>query len=209
MLCQLESESNFRKGPGAILRFWVALFLSLLLHGVLLVGGSGSLFGSLRVREAFGDGQAHVITATLMRDFQAPRVNAGSASSLRSFVQPSSTDARGVPTISSPSRVKDVSIDGGANYFGLSKKLPTPLDEIDLNSPEITDYARQAHIVLEIIVNSSGLVDDVRVVSANGGIDNDVWIVRIIERFRRARFAPGEISGKPVSMELLITVTVE
>ena len=192
---------------GATQRLGVALAVSLLLHLFLFVAAairlSGFSFGSEKSWEA----HTRAVILTLPRSLPVPDENARHALDQQSPSQQKNDDAN-VPD-AKPDAVVDRLVGSQYKTLGLLTKLPQPIGEIDLNAPEITNQARQTNISLLLSVNSSGLVNDVKVVSVDSGNQREEWISHIVARFRQSRFIPGEIDGKPVSTEFPITVIVE
>lgn len=193
---------------GATREFWVALSVSLLLHGLLILGAASRPFGFSWVSENSREGRPRAVTVKLVQNLVNPDANSDRASDQ----QPSDAWNSNVVGISGAGSGPDV-VERlvGMQYqpLGQLTKLPRPIGDIDLNSPEITDHARQARITLRLSVSSSGLVDDVKVISVGDGNVGEEWIVHIIDRFRKTRFEPGEIDGRRVSTEFPVTVVVE
>ena len=193
---------------GATQRLGVALAVSLLLHLFIFAAAANRLsefsFGSEKSWEAYTPS----VTLTLSRSLPVPDENARHTLDQQLPSQPKNDDAN-EPDAKPATDIVDRP--GGSQYKALGQltKLPQPIGEIDLNAPEITNQARQTNISLLLSVNSSGLVDDVKVVSVDSGNEREEWISHIVARFRQSRFIPGEIDGKPVSTEFPITVIVE
>lgn len=193
---------------GATQRLGVALAASLLLHlflfAVAAIRLSGFSFGSEKSWET----DTHAVTLTFSRKLSVPDEISIHTLDPQTPGQPESEDAN-VPHVKPAADNFDRPGGGLYTPLGLLTKLPQPIGDIDLNSPEIINQARQTHISLLLFVSKSGLVDDVKIVSVDGGNEREVWIASIVARFRQSRFMPGEIDGKPVSTEFPITVVVD
>ena len=193
---------------GATQRLGVALAVSLLLHVFLFIATANRFSGFSFGSDKFLEVHTGVVTLTLFGNLSVPDENSKHTTDPQSPAQSKNEDAN-IPGTKPAADIVDRL--GGSQYktLGLLTKLPQPIGDIDLNSPEIINQARQAHIGLLLMVNASGLVDDVKVVSVDGGNESEEWIARVVARFRKSRFMPGEIDGKPVSTEFPITVIVE
>lgn len=95
------------------------------------------------------------------------------------------------------------------NYFpaGSLTRLPEPITDIDLNTTAIDEVAVAGKAELTLLIDSDGTVADV--LEAVEGEDASVFSGLIAQRFRNARFTPGEINGKAVKAALKITVISE
>lgn len=95
------------------------------------------------------------------------------------------------------------------DYFpaGRLTRLPVPLVDIDLDIPEIKEAAFSGQMELSVLIDENGIVIDVL-----GAIETDMvrtFSDLVTERFKNARFVPGEIDGKAVKSQLQITVVSE
>lgn len=195
-------------GLGATQRLWVALVASLLLHAFLFVAAASRL-------PAFSFGSEisvgmHVRTVVLRfsRNPLVPDANSKPTHEPQTSSQLKNEDARTLDDATAP-EISDRLGESQYRVLGLLTKLPQPIGEIDLNSPDITDQARQTQITLLLSVSSSGLVEKVKVLSPSESGAGEQWIARIVYRFRQSRFIPGEIDGNPVPTEFTIKVVVE
>jgi hypothetical protein len=193
---------------GATQRFWVALVASALLHVFLFVvlENRAPVFSAGSEYSSGAHGQAVILTFS-------QRVSNADDKTRRLIdpqtLLPPGNDSFNVSETAQISESVDRRAGGQYKAIGLLTKLPQPIGEIDLNSPEIAEQARQARITLLLSVNSSGFVDDVKVTSSDGVSANEQWVARIVTRFRQSRFVPGEIDGQPVSTEFPVKVVVE
>ena len=86
-------------------------------------------------------------------------------------------------------------------YKGLDRP-PRSLAEIHVDYPDAA-VGREGRVVLKVLINEAGLVDDVRVLSANPpGVFND----DATRAFRAARFSPGLLGGVPTKSQLTVAV---
>jgi hypothetical protein len=90
---------------------------------------------------------------------------------------------------------------------GRLTRLPTPLEDIDLDLPDISGIAANGMVEMTLFIDSSGSVADVLALADTE--DLRLFSNLVAERFRKARFAPGEINGRPVKSQLKITVVSE
>lgn len=95
------------------------------------------------------------------------------------------------------------------NYMptGLLTRLPRPVTQIELNTAAINAVAIAGEIKLTILINVNGTVDDV--IASVKDENAREFADRVAERFKEARFIPGEINGKAVKSELHISVVGE
>jgi hypothetical protein len=196
------------KRLGATQRFWVALAASVLLHVFLFVALANRFpVFSLGSEESLRT-HTHAVILTIPRKISLISDEPGNLIDPQTLAQPKTEDVKVSDMVPVANNVER---QGGGQYkaIGLLTRLPQPIGEIDLNSPEITDQARQAQITLLLSLNSSGLVDDVKVVSSDGASANEPWMARIVARFRQSRFIPGEVDGLPVSTEFPVKIVVE
>lgn len=93
--------------------------------------------------------------------------------------------------------------------LGLVDKPPRPLNEIDLNTPELDAFAANGKVELIALVGAEGRVEDIRVTRVESETGSEILQFLLTERFRDARFAPGEVNGRPVATAVPITVVIE
>lgn len=86
-------------------------------------------------------------------------------------------------------------------------RQPMLLGEIDLSAPSLQEGAIEGEIGLVILIESSGLVSEV--ISGISGTDTAMYVEMLRDRFRKARFLPGEINGQVVRSALKIVVITE
>ena len=105
-----------------------------------------------------------------------------------------------------PPETRDLVNATSQNYVptGLLTRLPRPVTHIDLNTAAINEVAIAGEIKLTILINVNGAVDEV-IASAEDENTRE-FADRVAERFKYARFMPGEINGKAVKSELRISV---
>lgn len=90
---------------------------------------------------------------------------------------------------------------------GRLTRQPVLLTEVDLNEDGIDDVAVSGQVELSIFIDSTGLVADVLYLPGNEELL--LFAERVAERFRRARFLPGELDGKAVKSQLRVVVVSE
>ncbi|MGV3741388.1 MAG: hypothetical protein ACO1NO_03650, partial [Burkholderiaceae bacterium] len=88
--------------------------------------------------------------------------------------------------------------------IGRLTRLPMLIGEIDLNVPDISAVAIGRELILTIMINTDGTVAAVE--STDESEDARVFAQRVAERFKHARFVPGEIDGIAVKSQLRIVV---
>ncbi|MDB5762388.1 MAG: hypothetical protein JWQ21_1383 [Herminiimonas sp.] len=91
--------------------------------------------------------------------------------------------------------------------LGRLTRLPVPVADIDLNVAEISDVALPGTIELTVLINADGTVADVVMPIKNER--TRVFADRVAERFKSARFIPGEMDGRAIKSRLEITVVYE
>jgi hypothetical protein len=97
-----------------------------------------------------------------------------------------------------------------SNDFLSAGKLtlkPGPITPIDLNIAEISGIAFSGSVELAILIDVDGTVVDV--IPSTDADNAEEFIERVVERFRGARFSPGEINGRPVRSQVRVTVVSE
>ena len=79
---------------------------------------------------------------------------------------------------------------------------PRPLADIEPEYPEAANL-QEGMVVLRVLINEAGVVDDVAVVKADpkGVFDNAA-----VEAFKAARFSPGMVLGTPVKSQITVQV---
>jgi hypothetical protein len=107
----------------------------------------------------------------------------------------------------SPPESEPVAPDQGYLPPGRLTRPPAPREDIDLNADGVNEHALPGKMELTILVDASGAVDDV-IISITTE-EARPFAERIAQRFKMARFAPGEIDGKPVKSQLRIMVVSE
>ena len=82
------------------------------------------------------------------------------------------------------------------------EKGPTPLFDVEPSYPKAAGGV-QGTVVLRLLINELGIVDDAAVVSA---FPPGFFEASALDAFRRAVFAPGQLLGFPVKSQLMIEV---
>lgn len=82
------------------------------------------------------------------------------------------------------------------------EKGPAPLFDVEPTYPKEAGGV-QGRVVLRLLINESGMVDDAAVVSA---FPSGLFEASALDAFRRAAFAPGQLLGFPVKSQLMIEV---
>lgn len=90
---------------------------------------------------------------------------------------------------------------------GRLTRMPSPINEIDLNIAELDAEATEVVIELTVLVKADGTVADVSTFVEDDKARHFVDL--IASRFLRARFSPGEIDGKAVNSEFKVIVVSE
>ena len=90
---------------------------------------------------------------------------------------------------------------------GQLTRAPVPLEAIDLNATSIDEVAVVGRIELTILLDETGSVVEVSI--PDDPNSRSIFANRVTARFKKARFAPGEINGVPVKSRLQITVVSE
>lgn len=93
--------------------------------------------------------------------------------------------------------------------LNLLDKRPRPLYDIDLNTPELDAVAEDGKVELTALVDAEGHVDDVEISRVAMASDPPLLRRLLAERFRNARFSPGEVKGRAVATAIPITVVIE
>lgn len=115
----------------------------------------------------------------------------------------------------SPSELEDPETPAAQNFLpsndylssGKLTQQPSPVTPIDLNIAEISGIAFSGSVDLTILIDVDGAVVDV--IPSSEAENAGEFIERVVERFRSARFTPGEINGRPVRSQVRVTVVSE
>lgn len=91
-----------------------------------------------------------------------------------------------------------------AHYFKASELnvRPTPLVDVDAEYP-VQALGREGYLVLQLLINESGAVDDAIVATSEA---DGIFDESALTAFRQARFSPGMRQGVPVKSEMWIEV---
>lgn len=97
----------------------------------------------------------------------------------------------------------------GMDYLtaGQLTRLPAPLEDIDLDVPEISALAFAGKAALTILIDVDGTVAGV--LAETGSPQESEFADLVAAIFRKTRFTPGQIDGKPVRSKLQVTVVSE
>lgn len=190
--------------PAEVGRLWLAALLSLLLHALVLQGPTDRVF----VPEAGEEGGALIVTFA-QRGVGEKMPPLEDANQRLAGEQEGSAKEPSTSFVSSGLNDRLQAPEFKYWPVGLLTKLPRPLDEIDLNAPEITSSAQTSKIHLMLSLSAAGLVEGVEVVSGVDELQSSAWLEQVVRRFRRARFSPGELGGKAVPSEVPVTVIVQ
>lgn len=119
--------------------------------------------------------------------------------------QKSDSTAKEIPTSLLPNDV----VQTRETYLpsGRLTRLPSPVNEIDLNIAEIDAAAMAGVIELTVLVKADGTVAHVSTFVQDDKARQFADL--IASRFLSARFFPGEIDGKAVNSEFKVTVVSE
>lgn len=90
---------------------------------------------------------------------------------------------------------------------GRLTRLPTPLGEIDLDVPALNQFSFTGALEFSILIDENGVVVDVLSLAETEG--EAIFSDRVAERFKHARFSPGEIDGRAVKSQVRIMVVSE
>lgn len=137
--------------------------------------------------------------AAVPLDHATTQVDAPSAPSTSAADAPMLTDVVAPPLA-----------DAGATTYlntGRLTRLPRPLDEVDLNVPEITEVVVDGERALTILVNADGTVDGAEWTDVDAAAQ--VYLQRVAERFQQVRFVPGEVDGVAVNAVFRIMISSE
>ena len=192
--------------PGV--RLSLGLAVSVALHAALVFGfhPAGAVHGE---KGGFGS----VLTARLSPP--APRAEPGSALTADQGApaveqEPPSKTAEAAPAVlpeASPPAAKPGWLDlplPAPRYYEPSEldRRPVPLHSIEPESPAEAG-AREGTVVLRILINEEGGVDDVVALEAQ---PPDLFEKAAIAAFMAARFSPGMLDDAPVKTQLLVEV---
>ncbi len=117
-------------------------------------------------------------------------------------------DAADVPAIGTPASSGAAVASAGYLPAGRLTRVPGPLGDFDLNVALLNDAAITAKIELTVLIDAHGLVADV-IVPPQADAKTTSFAQSVAQRFKNARFSPGEIDGKAVQSQLRITVVSE
>jgi hypothetical protein len=108
-----------------------------------------------------------------------------------------------VPRQASTSARSAALVLGAPYYFPASEldRRPHPVTAIELQDP--AGEAADGYLILKLLINESGTVDDALVVVNDGG---DAFASEAAAAFRRARYAPGVKAGRAVKSQMMIEV---
>lgn len=184
-----------------------ALAVSAAVHAGMLALPTGDL--SLR-----GSGRAEVRNEPLRAELRRPPAAAKPASEATTQAQLAAEQpAAQSPT--APEAAPEQGIDDRAaglgvplpHYYGPREvsERAMPAQDIDLEPPELLGIPGQGKLILLLWINESGGVD--RVETESSQVDNAIEKV-IADQFRRARFSPANLDGKPVKSRMKIEVVV-
>lgn len=188
-----------------------ALFWSLAIHGLFLVALASGRIGPGLVRQSdfsamprlearFSSPPAdrHVLAAeaALAPCFDCTKTRPQAAVKEREVADPADVPGSGAAL---------------AGYWpmALLDTPPRPLQEIDLNTPELDAVAANGKIELTALVSARGRVDDVQFLSVDTASDTPLLRRLLAERFLGTRFSPGLLKGRAVAASVPITVVIE
>jgi len=93
---------------------------------------------------------------------------------------------------------------------GRLTRLPSPAHHIDLDIAGITLLPYEGRLELTLFIDAGGKVIEVATVSdLQDTAEAGAFAQRVAQRFREARFVPGEVDGRPVPAQMTITVVSE
>jgi hypothetical protein len=105
--------------------------------------------------------------------------------------------------------LREATIDLDQEYWpaGSLTRLPAPIDDIDLDSEGIPHLGFFGATILTILLDMQGQVENVIFTDVSDEARD--FAERVAQRFKEARFRPGEIDGRPVKSRLAVTVVRE
>jgi hypothetical protein len=106
-----------------------------------------------------------------------------------------------------PTTQQQEAVPSGYLSAGRLTRAPRPVTDIDLNDPALNNLAFTGELELTLLIDVDGTVANVVIPVQSGSGEN--FANHIAERFRHARFSPGEIDGKRVRSEMKIKVVSE
>ncbi|GAB3549351.1 hypothetical protein GCM10027343_30940 [Noviherbaspirillum agri] len=107
----------------------------------------------------------------------------------------------------SPPATQDVTASNDYLASGKLTQQPSPLAPIDLNVADVSGIAFSGTVDLTILIDVDGTVVDV--IPSTDAEEAREFTERVVERFKSARFRPGEINGRPVQSQVRVTVVSE
>lgn len=175
-------------------RLCVALVVSCLLHVVVLIS-----FGSERYHGTTSSREVPWVLKTRMG------------------IEPSQANLQTSPSpekSTTPKKAAQEPIDESLNApttesFFTPKQLtknPQPVGTVDLEVPQVSLLTTPGRLVLKIQINRQGRVETVDIEKSNLP---QPFGDAVAEVFRKTRFTPGEIDGRPVGSVMLIEITHE
>lgn len=180
------------------MRLTAALAASAVLHAGMLVLPAGDL-------SPRGSGRAEVRNEPLRAELRRPLPATKPASEATTKAQLAAAP-EAAPEPGSDDRAAGLGIPL-PHYYGPREvsERARPAQDIDLEPPELLGVPGQGKLILLLWINESGSVD--RVETESSQVDNAIEKV-IAEQFRRARFAPANLDGRPVKSRMKIEVVV-
>jgi hypothetical protein len=85
-------------------------------------------------------------------------------------------------------------------------KNPRPIGEIDLEVPQVSLLTTPGHLLLKLRINRMGQVENIEI---EKNTLPQPFADAVADVFRKSRYEPGEIDGRPVGSILLIEITHE
>ncbi len=209
------------------MRLGAALLFSLFAHAGLVMfsqipgaattlGASGmSLFGSSGLYRSAPAFQVTIGTANLPADAISPaQTTKPGAASERGFGssagvigQNGSRDAGAGSRLAPPSESVSIPLPGTV-YYRLSEldERPQIQTQTEPEFPLHVDPGVVGSVVLKLLIDQNGLVEDAIVVSSQ---PEGVFDVAAVSAFKKASFLPGKKAGKSVKTQLAIEVVFE
>lgn len=157
------------------------------------------------------EGELAAVRANLVAEGQhSTQFPSATPESRASLVRPTQTAARVEPQAESSSRGAHATVANEAerspdiSAYRSNGLDPAPrlLSEVDPGYPDAAGV-REGRVVLRILVNERGIVDDVMVINA---FPKGVFDEAAMSAFRSALFSPGRYLGVPVKSQLSIEV---
>jgi hypothetical protein len=122
---------------------------------------------------------------------------------------PANHDSRPVSTTSVSGEESGVQAADTDDYVPAGKltRMPAPLGDVHFGEFDIDPSGLPASIEIGLLIEASGLVSDV--VAQSRADKEAVFLERIADRFKRVRFSPGEIDGRPVRSQVQVIIVIE